>query len=259
MLSRTVPFTVAAVLLAIAQLVVFRAQRRGNAFFQGLVPTQSTPRLLLASAVTLFAELAFIRWIAVEVRVFAYFKNQALLLCFLGFGLGCAMVARKSRWLSGLQAFLGLVLIIRIPWPKAALPEGLSQNLGGASDIGIWHTRAGPDWTSFLAAAAMAGCLFLLLVSIFIPLGQAVSQQMDRAANSLSAYSWNLLGSLIGVVAFFLVSWWMLPPLVWMGLVLLGFASLQLNRRDAAFVGLLLVPLVLILRDPHQRDIETIW
>lgn len=259
MLSRTIPFTVAAALLVIAQIVVFRARGRGKAFFRESVPTHSTPRLLLASALTLFAELAFIRWIAVEVRVFAYFKNLALLLCFLGFGLGCAMVTRKSRWLPALQAFLVLVLIIRIPWPKAALPEGLSQNLGGASDISIWHTRAGPDWPSFLAAAAMAGCLFLLLVSIFIPLGQTVSQQMDRAASFLSAYSWNLLGSIIGVAGFFLVSWWMLPPLVWMGLVLLGFASLQENRRDAALVGVLLVPLGLILRDPHQHDKEIIW
>jgi hypothetical protein len=35
-------------------------------------------RLLLASFLVLFAELAFIRWIAVEVRIFAYFKNLAL-------------------------------------------------------------------------------------------------------------------------------------------------------------------------------------
>jgi hypothetical protein len=40
-------------------------------------------RLLLASFLVLFAELAFIRWIAVEVRIFAYFKNVALRLCFL--------------------------------------------------------------------------------------------------------------------------------------------------------------------------------
>ena len=34
-------------------------------------------RLLLASFLVWFAELAFIRWIAVEVRSFAYFKNLA--------------------------------------------------------------------------------------------------------------------------------------------------------------------------------------
>ena len=40
----------------------------------------SLPTLLLASFLTLFAELALIRWLAVEVRIFAYVKNRALLL-----------------------------------------------------------------------------------------------------------------------------------------------------------------------------------
>ena len=73
---------------------------------------------------------------------------------------------------------------------------------------------------------------------------------MDRAPSSLRAYSWNLLGSVIGVVAFLLVSRLMLPPSVWMGAVLVGFASLQEKRRDAALVASLLVPLALLLHDP---------
>lgn len=261
MISRTIPFILAVALLVVAQLAVFIAKRRAKPFFAAdqSPPTMRVARLLLASALTLFAELAFIRWISVEVRVFAYFKNLALLLCFLGFGFGCALAARKSRWLPAVQAFLGLLLIVRIPWQKAALPEGLSQNLGGAKDIGIWSTPAAADWTSFFAAVAMAGCLFVLLVSIFVPLGQTVSRQMDRAASALSAYSWNLIGSVIGVVAFFLMSWSMLPPSIWMALVLLGFAFLQENRRDVAFVVVLVVPLILILHDPVQHDKEILW
>lgn len=235
------------------------AKRRGKPLFVGNSQVPSSARLILASALTLFAELAFIRWISVEVRVFAYFKNLALLLCFLGFGFGCALVAQKRRWLPALQAFLGLLLVVRIPWPKAALPEGLSQNLGGANDIAIWNTQSGADWISFAAAAIMTAGVFALLVSIFVPLGQVVSEQMDKAASSLSGYSQNLLGSIAGVVTFFLVSWWMLPPAVWMGLVLLGFAFLQENWRDAGFVGLLFLPLVLILTDPRQPGKEIIW
>jgi spermine/spermidine synthase len=259
MISRTTAFVVSLFLLAIAQYAVFTAKRRGTPFFCGNSQIPSSTRLLLASALTLFAELAFIRWISVEVRVFAYFMNLALLLCFLGFGFGCALVTQKRRWLPGLQSFLGLLLVVRIPWSKATLPEGLSQNLGGANDIAIWHTRSGADWASFVFAVVMTAGVFVLLVSIFVPLGQVVSKQMDKAASSLSAYSWNLIGSIAGVITFFLVSWWMLLPTVWMGLVLLGFAFLQENWRDAGLVGLLLVPLVLILNDPSQPGKEIIW
>ena len=262
MTSRTGAFFAATAILVAVQITVWMAKHRGKPFFvagQSPSPDWRPRSLLLASFLTLFAELAFIRWISVEVRVFAYFKNLALLLCFLGFGLGCTLATRRYRWLPALQAFLGLLLLVRIPWPGAGLPEGLSQSLGGATDTGIWATHAGTDWKSFFAAAAIAGCLFVLMVSIFVPLGQIVSQQMDRAASSLSAYSWNLFGSLIGVVTFFLISWWMLTPSTWMGLVLLGFAFLQDSRRDAALVTSLLVPLFLLLHDPSQRDREILW
>ena len=45
--------------------------------------------LLLISFVALFLELAIIRWLATEIRIFAYFKNLPLMAAFLGFGIGC--------------------------------------------------------------------------------------------------------------------------------------------------------------------------
>ena len=37
----------------------------------------------------LFLEIALIRWIGTEIRIFAYMHNLVLLGCFLGFGVGC--------------------------------------------------------------------------------------------------------------------------------------------------------------------------
>src|SRR6201999_3831242 len=76
----------------------------------------SRRQLMIASFLTLFAELAIIRWIGTEVRIFAYVKNLALLLCFLGFGMGCALVRRPIRWWTSATALLGLLLIVRWPW-----------------------------------------------------------------------------------------------------------------------------------------------
>src|SRR5437879_3457893 len=131
-------FILAASILAAARLGLYIAKRRGHPFFETQADSQlwSLPQLVLASFLTLFAELAFIRWIAVEVRVFAYFKNLALLLCFVGFGLGCALVSDRVRWSAALKAFLGLVLIVRLPWSQGPL-ERLSQNLGAAADVNI--------------------------------------------------------------------------------------------------------------------------
>src|SRR5437879_2856826 len=110
-------FILAASILAAAWLGLYIAKRRGHPFLETQADPQpwSLPQLVLASFLTLFAELAFIRWIAVEVRVFAYFKNLALLLCFVGFGLGCALAKQKVRWASAVTAFLVLLLVIRMP------------------------------------------------------------------------------------------------------------------------------------------------
>jgi hypothetical protein len=159
----------------------------------------SVPRLVLASFITLFAELAFIRWIAVEVRVFAYFKNLALLLCFVGFGLGCSLAGKATRWRTAITALLGLMLVIRFPFGNHALTN-LSQDLGNAADVEFWTAGQSHDWFHFCLAVLLAALLFLLLVWIFIPLGQVVSRQINLAPRSLSAYSWNLFGSLLGVV-----------------------------------------------------------
>src|SRR5271166_7047718 len=148
------------------------------------------PRLLVASCLTLFAELAVIRWLSTEVRIFAYAKNLALLLCFLGFGVGCALASQRVWWRRGIQALLALILLVRNPWTPSMF-EGLSQTLGAGQDMAIWFTGAARDWPNFVLAAAIVGILFFLLTLIFIPLGQLVSRELDSAPSRLTAYSWN--------------------------------------------------------------------
>ncbi len=250
---RVLYFVLAAAILVVLRIVMLVARRRGRPFLTeegGLIQHWSLFQLLLASFLTLFAELAFIRWIAVEIRVFAYFKNLALLLCFVGFGLGCALAGRAARWSSAVISFIGLLLVVRLPLSNGSVLEHLSQNLGAASDVEIWATGDKWNWARFLLGALLASALFLLIVYVFVPLGQVVSRQMNLAAKPLAAYSWNLLGSLAGVVAFLEVSRLMLPPSFWLGAVLLGFALLQGKRRDRALVASLIVPLVLLLHVP---------
>src|SRR5579871_2018661 len=52
--------------------------------------------LALVSFLSVYLELVVIRWLASEVRIFAYFKNFPLLAAFLGFGAGC-LIARRQR------------------------------------------------------------------------------------------------------------------------------------------------------------------
>jgi Spermine/spermidine synthase domain len=215
--------------------------------------------LFLASALTLFAELALIRWVATEVRVFAYVKNLALLLCFLGFGLGCALARQRPRWQTAATALLGLIVIVRLPWRGPQIMESLSQYLGAAQDVEIWATGTRHDTTGFLLAVAVTTILLLLITYIFIPIGQTVSRQIELAPRPLYGYSWNLAGSLAGILAFFAVSWLALPPAVWFTIVLVGMALLQSNRSDTVRVAAAVLPVALLLIDPSTPHHFNLW
>jgi spermidine synthase len=262
MTSSVIAYLGAVAILAAVGVVMVRARGRQNPFFgpgTSYAPDWNAGQLILASFLTLFAELAFIRWIAVEIRVFAYFKNLALLLCFLGFGLGCALAKHKPRWLPALLAFLAVVLVIQLPGRGSVLLENLSQDLGGAADVAIWAVGPAWNWTRFLTGATLAAGLFVLIVSVFVPLGQVVSAQMDVAPSKLRAYSWNLMGSLVGVLGFLLMSRLMLPPVAWLATVLAGFALLQANRRDLVLVASLIVPLALCMYRNPGPDTQVLW
>src|SRR5271168_4064973 len=126
----------------------------------------SWKQLTLASALTLFAELALIRWIGTEVRIFAYVKNLALLLCFLGFGMGCALARRPVRWRASAIALLGLLMVVRWPWHGERAFENLSESLGAAQDIQIWASGTVRHWPAFLLSVALVAVLLLLIACI---------------------------------------------------------------------------------------------
>jgi SAM-dependent methyltransferase len=219
----------------------------------------SLTTLILASALTLFAELALIRWVATEVRIFAYVKNLALLLCFLGFGLGCALARQSARWPTAARALLGLIFIVRFPWRGGLVMETLSQSLGAAQDVQIWATKSTRNWADFLLAAAITTILLWLITSIFIPLGQTVSRQIELAPRPLYGYSWNLAGSLAGILAFFAVSWAALPPTVWFVAVFAVMALLSSARPERILFAAATVPVALLLFDPATQHHFNLW
>jgi spermidine synthase len=250
---RIVGFIVAAALLVGYRVI----KPRGETSVQPDRWNLST--LFLASALTLFTELALIRWVATEIRVFAYVKNLALLLCFLGFGLGCALARQRPRWQTAATALIGLIVIVRLPWRGAQIMESLSQYLGGAQDVEIWATGTTHDTSGFLLAVALTMILLLLITYIFIPIGQTVSRQIELAPRTLYGYSWDLAGSLAGILAFFAVSWLALPPAVWFTIVLAGMALLQPERSDRIRLAVAVVPVVLLLIDPSTPSHFNLW
>jgi hypothetical protein len=205
-------------------------------------------------------ELALIRWTSGQVRPFAYFNNIVLIVAFLGMGIGVAL----GRRLPGLVHFtLPCLLLVAAPL-AAAEPLGLVHLAFPDHSVVLWG--AGERSATFLTFARNMGIFLALLGGIglvFVCAGSALGHLFGRTA-VLGAYTADLLGSLLGVLAFTAVAWLNAGPAVWLAMGTLPL--LALSRRWWALGGLVATVVLAAfsargaLYSPYNRiDLTSDW
>lgn len=207
--------------------------RRGNDLIERLscdqaqaldnIPVRYIDLAILGSAaVSLFLELAVIRWQGEMFPIFSFYKNYSLLTCFAGLGLGYALARREAvpllLCLPVLVAQFFLLTALRYKIAHGAIwaapfVEQMTMGLG-----------VGTKLPHILVIHLFLATVFVLTALAFIPIGQLCGRVMIRREN-LRAYGFNLLGSLLGVILVAAVSFFWTPPVVWFCLC---FAALLL-------------------------------
>ncbi len=196
-------------------------ESRGQAAFLESIVDRFVPVAIVVSAsLSLFLELAVIRWQGTIFEFFAFYKNYGLLACFAGIGLGYALSQSEEGIPLALTApLLGWQFAFLIGL-RFGLPEGVFR-LNGIPFREQLHM-------GFTARPQQIGVIYLLMTVVFLltalaflPLGQLCGRLMERTGQ-LSAYGMNLLGSLLGVGLMVLVSFFWAPPVIWFGLCFLG-------------------------------------
>jgi hypothetical protein len=184
-----------------------------------------------AAALSLFLELAVIRWQSSVLEFLAFYKNFSLLACFAGLGLGYALAARNRipllMVLPLLAAQFWFVLFVRM-----SVHELRASPFSEQLTMGLFQG----DWTDALLLFLLLSVLFLLTALTFVPIGQLCGRLMERRKN-LRAYGLNLLGSLVGVLLMLGASFLWTPPLVWFALCFLGILLFFLRRPSSLIAG----------------------
>ena len=175
--------------------------------------------LFLISFLGLFAELAVIRWLSGEIRIFAYFQNLALLSAFMGFSIGFTLVGKGRDYRFSFPALWGLFALLVIGIGIAEKSRPLLYP--GASEEFLWYTATAPIWLSLPIFLALLVVFFLTTMFLFIPLGQSTGEEM-AIHHPIQAYIVNLLASLAGIWGFSFLSFLQTPPVVWFTTVLFG-------------------------------------
>jgi SAM-dependent methyltransferase len=219
----------------------------------------------LASALGLFLELALIRWISSEVRVFAYFKNLVLVACFLGFGAGCFLARRRVALARAALLLVLVVLVVRLPWPILDQygPRQVSTILAELPGVMIFHhSDARLGWGLVVRVAfavAWTAALFFATALVMLPFGQLTASGMARMADPLRAYSVNVAASLVGILGYTAACAASLPPLAWFVPALLGSAVLVRSGRERRAVLGLCAVLALALLPSTTANSREIW
>jgi Spermine/spermidine synthase domain len=159
-------------------------------------------RLFGLSFLMLFLELALIRWLGANVLYLGYFSNLILLGSFLGIGLAFLSAKRGPRWIHALPltllALVGLVL---------AFPIEVSRTSSNVIFFGGPEPRGLPVWI-------VVPVIFALVVAVMAMVAHEVALAFAEL-RPLSAYAWDISGSLVGIVSFTALSYLRAPPLAW--------------------------------------------
>lgn len=187
-------------------------------------------RLALATFGLLALELTVIRWMSGQIRIFAYFNNLVLIGGFLGMGLGVAMGKRRPQ----LYHWLFPVLLVFSAVVGTSAWTGLGALVFPDVSIHLWGAEGAVAWGTFALNMAVVLLLFWGVVAIFYFAGVAVGHFFAQG-ETLASYSYDLLGSLAGVLGFAAVTATGVGPPVWFAVSLLPL--LLLSRRTVSLVA----------------------
>ena len=219
-------------------------------------------RLFLISTAALYLEIVLIRWLGTEVKIFAFFQNLSLIVCFLGFGVGCFSSNKRGSLLTSLALITTLVVLVSLPFkPWHTFLKAMSSVLSYTPDAALWgwlvEKLTLPTYSILLAASLLVVALFLTLLSFaMVPLGRWVGYYLEAASDTVKAYSVNLLGSLVGIWLLAILAFLWFPPSYWFLVVFVLILLAQpFSWRSSLLACALLAITLLALKSANGNSV----
>ena len=173
-----------------------------------LVPQMRMPgalRLVLLSFLVLFVELALIRWTGSNIVYLSFFTNFVLLGSFLGIGIGFL----RARAAHNLFPYSAIALAFLVGFVLIA-PVKIDRTGSDLIFFGEFTTTGLPTWITLPV-------MFLATAGVLALLAEGLARQFILF-EPLEAYRLDIGGSILGIIAFSVLSFLGAPPVVW-GLV----------------------------------------
>jgi hypothetical protein len=202
-------------------------------------------RLVVASFLMLFAELVLIRWLGASIVYLSYFSTLVLLGSFLGIGIGFLRGGAKPDLFRWALVVMGFFIAFVQLFPVVIDRSGSALVFFGST------TRRGlPIWL-------MLPVVFSAVALIMTCIAQGAAR-LFRTLEPLEAYRLDIIGSLLGIGLFAVLSFLKVPPVGW-GLVIAGSYLVVLGRRRADRVAVVGAAAVALLLGLGSLQSMTTW
>jgi hypothetical protein len=200
--------------------------------------------LILISFLTLFGELVFIRYLSSNIYLLSFYKNSVLLAVFLGLGTGFMLSKEKRNFVEYLP-LAALVLLCLIIYFNDYLRIDLDYS---AKDETIWPEFWANTRATGVPIFGVLVFFYIVVALFFVPFGQETVRAM-RSFKPLTAYSLNIGGSLLGILAFSVCGWLWTKPILWFMVLLVPLLwwTYAYSTRTIFYVNIAAVTVSLFL------------
>jgi len=208
--------------------------------------------IVLNSFLILFLELALIRFLPTRILYLGFFTNFVLLASFFGIGIGFLLGRIKSSLLYVFPfTLLILVTITHFFTPSVNVET---------SDVLFFKGSLDPSLT-IIPTYLLLPFLFCVISIVFATLSQPLAKLFIQSKNPIAAYTFDIIGALIGIVGFYLISYFAIPAFAWFAIFSIFFILLLLSiTKKGLFLlvaALVLSFCVLLILDSINK--RTIW
>ncbi len=207
-------------------------------------------KIFIISFLILFFELTLIRYISATIVSISFYSNIILLASFFGVGGGCLLSIRRN--LFNLFPPLILILLLILNSQLLVINALESEMLMFQDFVGEYKI---PSWLIVIFIFSFVAFLFLIL-------GQQLKLAFRNFEKSIDAYIFDLLGSLVGVIAFNILSYFELGFMYWISITFILWLIINRTHKnptknkkyDSIFVWILVISFALFLNIIHENS-----
>lgn len=205
-------------------------------------------RLLLLGFITLFLELALIRYLGGTIWNLGYFPNFVLLSVFIGMGIGFMfhhyISGKNSIFFFHLSFFLLMILIIFVYYKHPSLPL-ISNEEEKFGEFYFINKSQDTDFLPFFIC-------FIVIIFLFALISQRTAK-LFKLFNPLKAYTLDIVGSCLGILSFMMISFFQVPPYIWFFI----FTILFIITLPKSFISILIPSILSLIVIFHAYKLDT--